>query len=721
MRYVGGLKSIRYTLNVAGRVGFGNFIRLITSKNACKTCGLGMGGQIGGMRNEEGRFPEICKKGAQAQLTDIQPAIPPELFEKNTLDDFRKLKPREMERLGRLNNPLHKRKGDDRYRPVTWDGALALIAAGMKEAEPDKTFFYSSGRSSNEAAFVLQLFSRLYGTNNIHNSAFYCHQASGVGMGSTIGVGTATVRLEDLAHADCIFVIGANPASNHPRFMTELMKCRRRGGEVIVINPVKEPGLVNFAVPKDLVSLLGGGSKIASRYLQPNAQGDVALMKGMAKYLLDNRLADLPFIENHTRGFADYKADIESASWDDIERSSGIGRMEIEAVARAYGGAERAIFSWGMGITQHLNGCENVESIVNLALLRGMVGKSNAGLLPLRGHSNVQGIGTVGVTPGLHKKVFENIESHFGVRLPAAPGLDTAACLQNAYEGKMDVAFLLGGNLRACSPHADFTEKALNNIPLKIYLTTTLNSGHFFGAEGDVVILPVATRDEERQPTTQESMFSFVRLSSGGITRLSGVRPETEIIRDIAERVLGEKTVRFVEFKSHKNIRAAIAATIPGLEKLGALDGAGKEFHVGGRRFDTPVFATPDGKAIFRTVPIPPPKTDPDAFWLLTNRSEGQFNSIIYDENDEHRNQPERWIVLMNPADMRLLALNENDGVTLENDTGKMEKLKVRPFDIKPGNLMAYFPEANVLVPNAVDPRSKTPPYKSVAVRLKKE
>ncbi|MBC7475450.1 MAG: FdhF/YdeP family oxidoreductase, partial [Candidatus Sericytochromatia bacterium] len=709
MRAGGGIKAINYSLKVAQKVGNKNFIEAITSKNTCKTCALGMGGQQGGMKNEAGHFPEICKKSMQANLTDIQPAIAKKVFSKNSIEDFKKMSGRQLEHLGRLNDPLYKSTGDTHYKPVSWDFVIGKIIEKLKVTDANKTFFYSSGRSSNEAGFLLQLFARVYGTNNVNNCSFYCHQASGEGLKTTIGSGTATIQLDDIEHTDLIFVIGANPASNHPRFVRELMLCRRRGGNVIVINPAKELGLVKFAVPSDVQSMLTGGSDIASEYIQPNISGDIALFKGIAKFIIESEQYDLNFIHNYTNNFSAYQEDIKNTSWNEIVNNSGISKEEIKKVADIYASAKNVVFSWAMGMTHHEHGVENVESIANLCLLRGMIGRKYAGLLPLRGHSNVQGIGSVGVTPMLKDKVFKNIEEFLKIKLPTSEGMDTMACMKAAMKDEIDFAFLLGGNLYGSNPDSKFAEKALDNIPFKVFLNTTLNYGHFFGVEQESIILPVAARDEEKQKTTQESMFNFIRLSDGGILRLDNVRSEVDIISDVAIGVLGNEPINFSEFKNHINIRKAIANVVPGFDELLNIDQSKKEFHLKGRVLHTPEFKTKDKKANFQVVKIPELKAkNKDEFCMMSIRSEGQFNTIVYEETDIYRGQDSRWIVLMNKKDIHKLGLEENEKVTLQSSVGEMKDIVVRQFDLPRGNIATYYPESNVLIPTTVDPRSKT-------------
>jgi molybdopterin-dependent oxidoreductase alpha subunit len=448
---------------------------------------------------------------------------------------------------------------------VNWDFAIAHAAAHLKTTDPDRSFFYSSGRSSNEAGFVFQLLARVWGTNNVNNCSYYCHQATSEGLATTIGKGTATVELEDLTGADLIFVIGANPSSNHPRFIHMLKHCRDRGGDVIVINPAKEPGLVKFAVPKSPASMLSGGTEIASDYLQPRIGSDIALFKGLMKAVLAIGAEDRAFIEAHTAEFEALKADLDTVSWSEIEGMTGLTQAAIERVATRYANRQNVVFAWGMGMTHHLHGVENVEAIANLALLRGMIGKRYAGLLPLRGHSNVQGIGTIGVKPVVSEQVFAAMEQAFGVTLGRAKGLDTMAGLGAAERGEIDSAVIMGGNLWGATPDTAFASRAMGAIGFKLFLTTTLNRGHVHGlGDGEVLILPVTARDEEWSPTTQESMFNFVRLSDGGIERLDNVRPETVILCDLAAQLLPQSPVPFEPSRSIGTSARSLPGWCPG-------------------------------------------------------------------------------------------------------------------------------------------------------------
>lgn len=725
----GGWAAIWYTLRMARRVGWRRLWQAMRAKNACKTCALGMGGQAGGMRNELGHWPEVCKKSFQAMVADMQAGITPAFFANHSHTQLQTLSPRELEWCGRLTSPVYAGIDDKHFRPVAWDFALQRIVEQLKNTAPDESFFYCSGRSSNEAGFLLQLFSRLHGTNYVNNCSYYCHQASGVGLNDMLGTGTATVTLDDIDHADLFFLIGGNPASNHPRLMRSLMQLRRRGGHVIVINPLKEIGLVNFSVPSDVRSLLFG-SRIASLYVQPHIGGDIALLTGIAKIVLERLQMDRDFLE-HTEGIADFAEHVRLLPWDEIERGAGVARSAIEQMAEYYCRAKNVVFGWTMGITHHEHGVQNVHAIVNLALLRGMVGRAGAGLLPIRGHSNVQGIGSMGVVPNLKEQVFNNLEKHLNVKLPTSPGLDTMGCMRAADEGRIRSAICLGGNLFGSNPDAKFAHRALGKLDLVTYLNTTLNTGHAWGRGKETLILPVLARDEETQPTTQESMFNFVRLSDGGRKpspptplpkgegRLAGPRGEVNILCDIADRLLGSSgPVNWKALENHCHVRQMIAQIIPGYEAIGQIDSSKQEFQIAGRTFHVPTFRTPTGKARFLTVAIPPLRGAADQLRLMTIRSEGQFNTVVYEEEDVYRGQDRRDVILMSQFDIDRLGLKVDQPVSVVSDAGAMENVLVRAIDIKLGNAAMYFPEANVLVPRTIDPASKTPAFKAVLVRV---
>ncbi len=716
----GGWQAIWYTLKKARQVGgFWKLFKAMRSRNACKTCALGMGGQKGGMVNEAGQFPEVCKKSLQAMAADMQGAIKAEFWSTYSIPQLQAFSPLELESCGRITQPVVYDAGNQFYRVITWDEAFRRITAKLKTLSPSETFWYFSGRSSNEAGFLLQLFARIYGTNNVNNCSYYCHQASGVGLQSSVGSGTATIVLDDVEHADLVFVIGGNPPSNHPRLMTTLKNVRRRGGDCVVINPVIETGLVNFRVPSDPWSMLFG-SPIASLYIQPHIGGDLALLTGIAKRIDEMGAQDETFLKNYCEGYDAWIGAVRSTPWSEIHTKSGVSQREIDQIAERYAAARRVVFSWTMGITHHAHGVANVQAIANLALMRGMVGKRGAGLLPIRGHSNVQGIGSMGVTPKLREAVFQRLQSEFQVTLPTAPGLDTLGCVEEAHAGRLKMGVCLGGNLYGSNPDAAYAAEALSQLDTLVYLNTSLNTGHAHGLAKETIVLPVLARDEEPEATTQESMFNYVRVSDGGPRRHAGPRSEVEVIATVARQTLGDGgPVDWQSMQSTGKIRQAIAKVIPGFEQLAAIAQTEKEFQIPGRTFHEPKFPTPTGKAVLHIHELPVLAGGQHELRLMTVRSEGQFNTVVYEQEDIYRGQERRDVILLHPDDMRRLNLAENQPVAVRSQTGEMVGILARGFDsIRAGNALMYYPEANVLVPRTADPKSRTPAFKSVLVTV---
>ena len=717
----GGWKAIGYSLKLASRVGWWKMWKGVRSKNTCKTCAVGMGGQLGGMVNEGGHFLEVCKKSFQAMASDLQGAIPASFWQQYTINQLKAFSSRQLEHCGRLVEPVLLKKGASRFQPISWQEAVQKTADAMQAAGPQRSFFYASGRSSNEAGFLLQLLSRLVGTNYVNNCSYYCHQASGVGLGSSIGTGAGTVRLEDLEHTDLYILIGANPSSNHPRLMKSLMELRRRGGKVIVVNPAKELGLVNFRVPSNVKSLLFGDA-IATDYFQPHIGGDFFWLLGVAKLLIERGQHDSAFIRQHTEGFEQLQELAAETDWDTITSRSGLTMADITSIADQYAAAKNVVIAWCMGITHHLHGTNNVQMIANMSLLRGMVGRRRAGVMPIRGHSNVQGLGSVGVTPLLKTSMLQKLEQQLGIKVPQSPGYDTMACMEAAHRGEMDFAFCLGGNLYGSNPDLAYAETAFNKLKTAVYLSTTLNQGHVYGTAEETVILPVLPRDEEPQPTTQESMFSYVRMSDGGAARIPGPRSEVSILAEVGQRVFGgDSKVDFEKLQSHTAIRELIASLVPGYESMMGMDESKEEFHVTGRAVADYQFPTASGKAKFHAPPLPALRVQDDELRLMTIRSEGQFNSVVYDEEDLYRGQERRDVVLMNADDMQQRGLKHDQPVRIRSQAGELRMLRARVFDVRSGNVMMYYPEANVLVPHEVDPLSKTPGFKGVPVTIASE
>lgn len=585
----GGWAAIRYTFRKGREAGGAlRLYRRLRARNACKTCAYGMGGQKGGMVNEARSFPEVCKKSIQAQAGDMQAAIPESWFAEHSIEELSRWTPMQMEYAGRLAFPVAWDEGDTHFRRIGWDEALDRVAADLAAAPPEETFFYASGRSSNEAAFLLQTVARCYGTRNIHNCSCYCHQASGVALARMIGSGTATVTLDDLDRADLAIVIGANPASNHPRLIVKLVELRERGGKVLVINPVRELGLERFRIPSRPGSLLFG-SDVSDLYLQPHVGSDIALLKALLKGVLERGGADRAFLSDHVAGWDAVEADARAASWDALLDACGVARADVDAAVEAICAARHGMLLWAMGLTHHAHGVDNIVALANVGIARGWLGRPGCGLMPIRGHSNVQGVGSVGFTPALKDAFARQMEEAYGLVDAGKPGLDTFASMEAALAGKIRVAVLLGGNLWGSNPDLDWAGRALRNIGTTCAVTTKLNPGHVHGRGRHHVILPALARDEEPQSTTQESMFNYVRLSDGGAPGPGPeARSEVEFVAELARRLLADGPFPFDELRDHRAIRAAIARVVPGYERLGAIDDTRDEFQIAGRTFHHP-------------------------------------------------------------------------------------------------------------------------------------
>jgi len=714
----GGLAALAYSIKKGRQAGgVVRLYRRLRARNACKTCAFGMGGQHGGMVNEQGHFPEVCKKSIQAQAADMQRPIPESFFREHSITELRTWSPLALEAAGRLAVPVLAAEGDAHFRRIGWNDALDRLAGALRAGPPSDTFFYASGRSSNEAAFLLQTLARAYGTRNIHNCSSYCHQASGVALSRMVGSGTATVVLEDLDRTDLVLLAGANPASNHPRLIVKLVELRRRGGTVIVVNPVRELGLVRFRIPSDARSMLFG-SDVCDLYLQPHVGSDVPVFRALLKGVLERGGADRAFLEGHVEGWAAVEADVSAASWDALLAACGLSRREIDAAAERIVAASCGMALWAMGLTHHEHGVDNVLALANLAVARGWVGRPGTGLMPIRGHSNVQGVGSVGFTPALKAAFAREMERAYGIPAEGEPGLDTYGSMLAAARGEIRCAVLLGGNLYGSNPDAAWAEDALGRIGTTAYLSTKLNTGHLHGRGREHLILPVLARDEEPQATTQESMFSFVRLSEGGAPGPPGeARSEVEVVCALAARLLARGPFPFERMRDHRAIREEIARVAPGLAAIGEIDRTRREFAIEGRTFHEPRFKTTSGRVrVF--VPRSAAWAPQDgAFRLTTLRSEGQFNTVVYEDEDLYRGTTRRDVVLMHPDDSARLGVREGDAVTVETDAGRM-RVVVAHADIRPGNLAMYYPEANLLVPRRVDPASGTPAFKSISARI---
>jgi len=725
----GGMPVIGYWAEKTISPQGGKIWSKLLHKSACLSCAWGTGGQKGGFVNEDGEVLQRCAKSVEAIASELQPGTT--FDEQYTLEELQQLTSQAANNLGRLTHPLILRPGSNRYTTISWDEVYDLAQkAFTKQAQ--RIASYSSGRSSNEAAFLLQLMMRGIGSNNLADCSDLCHAASTVGLKQMFGSGTSMVSLESLKQADCLVLIGSNAPANHPRLLNELIKLRDRGGKVIIINPAIEVGLVKFASPAFPVkSLLAGGSEISSLYLQPIPGSDVALFVGIQKSLIEQKLVKFDFLRNYSENWQNIIQQAKTTDWDIIISTCGVDQAQITTAAQMIGTSSGTVFAWAMGVTQQENGVDNILSIGNTALLTGNVGKPGAGTMPIRGHSNVQGFGSMGVTVNLKQEIQQALEKLLQRPLSRVPGYDTRALITAADRGEVNTLLCLGGNLYAANPDLNQAQRALGQIETIFYVATKPNLGHFHGlAQQNTLILPVFTRFENPHPTTTESGNNFVRLNDPGKTHLrrGNLISEVELITRIAEGVLGKQPVDWRKLQDTAYVRQLIAQTIPGYEKIGEIDRTQEEFTIAGRIFSRPQFATPTGKAQMFATTLPqldlPHKTDfgiaestPGIILILgTGRSYAQHNTVVYQPGDHYRGMPHRNCILLNSEDAKTAGFAEHQRVTVQGNAGKLSNVEVILGNIREGAAMMFYPEVNAIFTANIDKRSGTPAYKRVPV-----
>lgn len=690
----------------------------------------------------------FCENGAKAVTWEAtRRMVDTDFFAKHSVTTLYTQSDYFLEYQGRLTHPLRYNAETDHYEPISWDDAFALIAQHIKAMDhPDQMELYTSGRASNEASWLYQLFGRLMGTNNFPDCSNMCHEASGTGLKRSIGVGKGTIRLDDFDHADAIFVFGQNPGTNHPRMLHSLRHAADHGAKIVTFNTLRERGLERFADPqKPLEVVTSKAGNISSSYYQPNLGGDIAAVRGMVKSLLEThraRLAagesglfDQTFINAKTNGIEAYLDAVDNTSWMQIVAQSGLTQAQIREAAAIYQSADRVICTWAMGITQHKHSVDTVREITNLQLLFGQLGKKGAGLCPVRGHSNVQGNRTMGIDEKPAKAFLDALGNHFNFEPPRAAGHNTVEALNAMLRDEVKVLIALGGNLAAAAPDSPRTEEAMSRCGLTVHISTKLNRSHLVPGH-DGLILPTLGRTERdlqatgNQFITVEDSFSMVHASEGiGIPLAETQRSETWIVAGIAEAVLGDEKVKWRELAGDYNlIREHIAATIPGFADFNAKCDIPGGFYLGNAAAELR-FNTPSQKAEFNASALPTslfPNLDQDVpFTLQTLRSHDQYNTTIYGLDDRYRGVfGQREVVFINPDDMADLGFTEGQNVDIEtlwNDgiTRRVSGFKLVPYNIPRGNLAAYYPETNPLVPlNSFGDDSGTPTSKSVPVKL---
>jgi molybdopterin-dependent oxidoreductase alpha subunit len=690
--------------------------------------------------DDERSHAEFCENGAKHVADEATTKrVTPEFFQKWSVADLSLQSDHWLGKQGRITHPMVLRSGATHYETITWDEAFDLIAAELNALKsPDEAVFYTSGRTSNEAAFLYQLFVRQFGTNNLPDCSNMCHESSGSALGETIGVGKGTVSLEDFNLAQAIFVIGQNPGTNHPRMLSALQKAKRNGCRLVHINPLPEVGMTQFKHPQDVLGWVGSGTTLADLFLQVRINGDVALLKGIMKAALaeeekrPGEVLDRDFINTYTQSFDEFAAALTNQSWEDILEQSGVAREDIEQAARIFIESDRTIVCWAMGLTQHKNAVANIQEIVNLLLLRGQIGKPGAGLCPVRGHSNVQGDRTMGIWERPVDGFLDKLGSEFGFEPPRRHGYDTVRAIQAMHDGRARVFFALGGNFLSATPDTEFTADALRRCRLTAHVSTKLNRAHVITGE-QALILPCLGRTETDvqatgpQFVTTENSMAVVQASRGSLDPASDqLLSEPAIVGRLAKATLGERST--VNWQSliddYDRIRDHIARVVPGFDNYNI-----RVRRPGGFYLPNParerIFRTASGRANFTTHDLPKHDLGPGQYLMMTIRSHDQFNTSIYGLDDRYRGiYNGRRVVFLNRDDMQAAKLNEGQLVDLfshfEGERRVATRFTVVPYSIPRRCAATYFPETNVLVPlRSVAEKSNTPVSKSVVISIK--
>ncbi|WP_281989063.1 FdhF/YdeP family oxidoreductase [Aquimarina aggregata] len=686
------------------------------------------------------KLGEYCENGAKALAEEAtNKKVDNDFFSKYSVEELSTWSDFQIGKSGRLTEPMVLRPDSVHYEPISWENAYKLVAEELHRLDsPDEAIFYTSGRSSNEAAFLYGLFIRAYGTNNMPDCSNMCHESSGVALGETLGIGKGSVKLEDFDKAEVVMVIGQNPGTNHPRMLSALQKCKENGGKVISVNPLEEAGLIRFKNPQEVKGVLSTGTSLTDIHLQVKINQDVALLKLMIKKLtvLDTEkgnVFDHEFIKKYTNGFEELIKSIEGYSEKELLTLSGVEESVIDAAVEILANSKKIIICWAMGLTQHKNGVDNIKECVNLLLLKGSLGKPGAGTCPVRGHSNVQGDRTVGIMHHVSIELNQSIQKTFGFTPPNKEGLDTVHAIEAMHKGQAKVFMALGGNFLSAASDTNFTAEALQNCELTINVSTKLNRTHLVTGK-TALILPTLGRSEvdikdgKQRFFTVENSMGKVHRSKGMMSPASGnLKSEPEIIGEIANVYF--KNNHPVPWKQlgedYELIREKLTSVIKGFENL-EKKSKGSGFYLPNNVRDLDFSKLPNQKAQFSVCHLPKHEIKKGEFLLMTIRSHDQFNTTIYGLNDRYRGVfNERRIVLMNKNDMRKYAFEKLDVVNLISSYDNIERKAINflviPFNIPEGNLASYFPETNVLVPyNHFADKSNTPISKSIVISLEK-
>lgn len=733
-----GIKAIYISiLQIADRMSFFKAFKVLSKLNQKQ--GIDCPGCAWPDPNHRSKLGEFCENGIKAIAEEaMDNTVGPSFFEKYAIEELQNKSDYWLGQQGRITHPMVILPKETHYKPISWESSYALVGEKLNALDsPNDAAFYTSGRTSNEAAFLYQLFVRMYGTNNLPDCSNMCHESSGAALSETVGIGKGSVTLDDLYKAELILIFGQNPGTNHPRMLVAIEKAKKNGTKVVSINPLKEPGLVNFKNPQTAKGLAGVGTTISDLYLQLKINEDVSLLKAVMFKLFEKaetnpEILDNEFIEQKTAGFIEFKNEILSNNIGKLIERTGLKETEINELVDLIASHKKIITCWGMGLTQHVNGVDNIREVVNLLLIKGSIGKEGAGTCPVRGHSNVQGDRTMGIAERPSRKLLDKISENFGFTPPKEHGYSVVGAIKAMHEEKLKVFIGMGGNFLSAAPDTNYTAEAFNKCDLTVHISTKLNRSHLTHGKTGLILPSMGRTDKlikngKEQFITVENSMGVVQSSQGRLNPPSEyVESEPIIVANIAKATLKSSKVDW-DFLTNDfaNIRDLIAKTVTGFDDFNKRikNPIGFELPNGAR---TGNFTTSSGKANFTVNKINEEEINSDEFLMMTIRSHDQFNTTIYGLDDRYRGVHNgRMVVFMNKQDVIDKGLQKGSLVKLfnnyENVNREVSGFSVVPYDLPKGCVATYFPEANTLVPLHLQARiSQTPASKSVKVKIEK-
>ncbi|WP_313514525.1 FdhF/YdeP family oxidoreductase [Sphingobacterium sp.] len=693
--------------------------------------------------DERSVLGEYCENGAKAVAEEAtSKRVTPQFFKENSVADLAKLDDYQIGKMGRLTDPMYLPEGATHYQPISWDDAFKKIASHLNALEsPDQAAFYTSGRTSNEASFVYQLFAKEFGTNNMPDCSNMCHETSGSALRPTIGIGKGTVTLEDFYDTDVIVIIGQNPGTNAPRMMSALAKGKKNGAKIIAINPLPEAGLMGFVDPQSVLGVLEGGVKLADLYLPVKINGDMALLKAIEMLLIDfekknpGSVFDEQFIENKTVGFDEFLQQFNDLDLDELAKEAAVDKDLIYEAAAMIAFKKRIIISWGMGLTQQPNGVDMIREILNILLLKGSIGIPGAGVCPVRGHSNVQGNRTMLIDEKPSNEQLDRIENFYGFQVPRKHGYDVVRAIKAMHEGKIKFMFCMGGNFLSATPDTTYTANALRKLNLLVCVSTKLNRGHLVHGK-EAIILPTYGRSDkdivngELQIISTENSMGVVQQSKGMLDAVSdNLVNELQIVCRMAMETLADRSVvnwqRYHD--SYDAVRDDIEQCIPGFDNYNVRVREKGGFYLPNEARDKQYFSKKlEGRAPFTLTEVPDNTLADDEYMMATTRTHDQFNTTIYGLDDRYRGiKNERRVIFMNQKDIDKAGFKAGDKVDLYNFDDGIERVAplfiIVSYQVPEKNTVTYFPETNVLVSvNNVVKESNMPASKYVKIKVKR-